>query len=325
MRILITGANGFVGEHLLAKIQKVFEQSAQVATWDVSPPRSPQANNSVSSDATNITKLNIDVTDAKQVTKEIIKFKPTHIIHLAAISHIPTSISYPQKTWNINVFGTLNLLEAVKHHCPQCTVIYVSSGEVYGTSFRELHGVNEAALLQPRNPYAASKAAADIMVGQYAEQGLHAVRLRPFNHTGDGQSEDFVVASFAAQIARIEKRLQPPVINVGNLDTQRDFLDVEDVVSAYIQVLKKSDALINGSILNISSGIPRRIADILHKLLGYSTTQIEVKQEASRMRAVDIPIAYGINAKALDTLKWQPTILWETTLTNVLNYWRNQY
>jgi len=321
MKILVTGANGFVGKYLLSKIQSAFGATAQIASWDVLQ----QLSRVSSCSCDQVIWSNVDVTNAQKVAIAVQQFLPTHVIHLAAISHVPTSLKQPQKTWDVNVLGTLHLMEAVKKYCPQCLVVYVSSSEIYGSSFKgSQQGLTEDALLQPRNHYAASKAAADLMVGQYVEQGMVAIRLRPFNHVGPGQSEDFVVSSFAAQIARIEQHLQPPVVDVGNLDARRDFLDVTDVVAAYVQVLASVESLPRGLVLNIASGIPRRIGDILDELLQHSTEKIEIRSDPERMRAADIPVAFGVSARAKDCLNWEPRVLWKDTLVSILDYWRTK-
>jgi GDP-4-dehydro-6-deoxy-D-mannose reductase len=176
--------------------------------------------------------------------------------------------------------------------------------------------------LQPQNPYASSKAAADIMAGQYAAQGLQVVRLRPFNHIGPGQSEQFVASAFASQIARIEAGLQPPVIEVGNLDSRRDFLDVRDVVRAYTLALESFAKLTPGMAVNLCSGKSVRIGDLLNQLLELSACDIKIKYASERMRASDIPVALGNYAAAGEYLGWCPQISINDSLRQLLDYWR---
>ncbi len=168
------------------------------------------------------------------------------------------------------------------------------------------------------NPYATTKAAADLLLGEMAEAGLQAVRFRPFNHTGPGQSTAFAVPSFAAQIAAIERGEREPVMRVGNLDARRDFLDVRDVVEAYLLAATAS-SLPRGVVLNLASGEPRRIGDVLDALLRLSSVAIRVERDPALMRPSDVPVTAGNAARARALLGWRPSIPWETTLRDVLD------
>jgi nucleoside-diphosphate-sugar epimerase len=199
----------------------------------------------------------------------------------------------------------------------------ISTSEVYGRSFTSGHALDESALLAPRNPYAVSKSAADLLAGQYSETGMKVIRMRPFNHVGPRQSADFVVSAFASQIAEIEKGLREPVLNVGNLEAKRDFLHVKDVVRAYIEVIKGADLIDPGEIFNVCSGTPRAIEDILRDLLAMSSLAISVQHDDSRMRPSDTPLAFGSAERLNSRLGWRPAIPWETTLLDTLEYWRS--
>ena len=197
--------------------------------------------------------------------------RPDGLVHLAAQASVSASFADPMASWRANLLGTLALGEAVLREAPGCRLVLASSAEVYGLSFRAPAPLDERAPMRPANPYAASKAACDLAIGEMALRGLDAVRLRAFNHTGPGQSEDFVVAAFARQIARVEQGLQAPELRVGALDRWRDFLDVRDVCIAYAAALRgpAGDAAASepGLALNLASGAPRRIGDILDALL----------------------------------------------------------
>ena len=156
------------------------------------------------------------------------------MVHLAAIPTIAGAVADPAAAWRVNVMGTLDLARAIHQYAPECTLIFAGSAEAYGATARQGVPLKETDPLQPLNEYAATKAAADLALGALAANGLRVIRFRPFNHTGPGQTDEFVVPAFASQIARIEKGAQPPVMMVGNLDAQRDFLDVRDVVDAYV-------------------------------------------------------------------------------------------
>jgi len=203
-------------------------------------------------------------------------------------------------------------------------LVFASSSEVYGRSFAAGIPLDETALLSPRNTYAATKAAADLALGALTDEGLRSLRLRLFNHTGAGQSPQFVLAAFARQIARIERGLQEPVLRVGALSPRRDFLDVRDVCSAYIACLRRLPDLPSGQILNVASGIARRISDILDSMLRLAGVDAVVETAESRLRTGDTPIAVGDAARAKTLLGWEPTVSWEGTLKAVLDDWRTR-
>lgn len=310
-RILLTGATGFVGPRLLARLKTGPFAAAEYLVWDYRPDEPAGS-----------TPSNIEICSAEAVSASVADFRPTHVVHLAAQSHVPTSFAKPELTWRINVIGSLNLFEAIRQYAPEAGVLYISTSEVYGRSFQAGTPLDENALLQPQNPYAASKAAADLMAGQYAAQGLRIVRLRPFNHIGPGQREDFVASAFAAQVARIEAGQQEPVIKVGNLDAQRDFLAVGDVVAAYCLALEKISSLPAGLVLNVCSGVPQKIENLLKGFLTRSQCPITVETDPSRLRPSDIPLAVGNAEAARHYLGWQPQVSLDRILDEILDEWR---
>src|SRR4051794_410430 len=239
--------------------------------------------------------------------------RPDGLVHLAAQASVSASFADPMATWRANLLGTLALGEAVLGEAPGCCLVLASSAEVYGLSFRAPAPLDERAPMRPANPYAASKAASDLAIGEMALRGLDAVRLRAFNHTGPGQSEDFVVAAFARQIARMEQGLQAPELRVGALDRWRDFLDVRDVCAAYVAALQgppSSAAIEPGLVLNLASGAPHRIGDVLGALLSRSAARPQVEVEAARLRPTDVERVVGNAARARDMLGWAPAIPW---------------
>ncbi len=206
MRVLITGASGFVGRHLLAALAALPDVPQIVAgTYGEEAPG-----------LLNVRAVPLDVTDAERILAVIQAEQPTHVMHLAGISVISQANRDVRRTWDVNTQGTLNVALAIKGGAPACRLIFCSSAQVYGGSFRSGKPLAEDAPLDPENFYAASKAAADILIGQMAKAGLRAIRLRPFNHTGPGQPPQLAVASFASQIAAIERGEQKPVMKVGN-------------------------------------------------------------------------------------------------------------
>lgn len=298
-RILVTGGRGFVGTHLLPNLAQAFPEAAL---------HSPA----------------FDVTDATTASAIVDELRPNACIHLAAISAVRQARQDPERAWRVNLHGTLNLADAILTHAPECTFLFVSSAEAYGRSFRAGQMLDESAPLAPMNTYAATKAAADLAVGALANHGLRAIRVRPFNHAGPGQSTEFVVSGFAEQVARIGAGMQPPIMHVGALDPQRDFLDVRDVCAAYVACLRAADAASPDSIFNIASGRARGIGDILHALLALSGIEARIETDPERLRSSEIPVASGDAARARAMLGWEPRIAWEQTLRDTLAYWQER-
>ncbi|MBV8703967.1 MAG: GDP-mannose 4,6-dehydratase [Acetobacteraceae bacterium] len=306
--ILVTGAAGFVGRHLLPMLQTTFPECTLIATARAGGPGLRA----------------LDVTESGAVAAFIEEVRPTACVHLAGISAIALARGSPARAWRVNLHGTLCLAHAIVKHSPECLFLFVSSADIYGRSFDASPALDEAALLAPLNTYAVTKAAADLAIGALAEEGLRAIRVRPFNHTGPGQSDAFVVASFARQIARIKIGLQEPRIVVGALDSFRDFLNVHDVCAAYIAALRCSANLASGMIFNIASGVPRRIGDILTDLLTLADVAVEIRVEGARLRRAEIPRACGNAERARSLLSWTPTVPWRQTLVAVLADWEHR-
>ena len=298
--ILVTGAPGFVGRTLMPVLQQAF----------------PQAE---------IRDAAVDITDAAAVTAMIAAARPDALVHLAAIAAPGDARDDPAKAWQVNLHGSLNVGRAIMAEAPDCTMLFVSSADAYGASFRGGTPLDETAPLAPLNTYGATKAAADLALGAMAADGLRVIRARPFNHTGAGQSDAFVVPAFASQVARIAAGLQDPVMEVGALHPLRDFLDVRDVCAAYAAILGRADTLAPGTILNIASGHARRIGDILQALLDAAGVTAEIRTQPARLRATDIAAACGDAALAHRLLDWQPTISWQRTIADVLADWTERY
>lgn len=313
MRVLITGAGGFVGRHLIVALATLPDVPEIVAgTYGEEAPSLLDAR-----------AVSLDVTDAERTLAVIQEEQPTHVMHLAGISVISQANRDVRKTWEVNAQGTLNVALAIKDGAPACRLIFCSSAQVYGGSFRSGKPLAEDAPLDPENIYASSKAAADLLIGQMAKDGLRAVRLRPFNHTGPGQLPDLAAASFASQIAAIERGEQEPVMKVGNLSMRREFLDVRDVVDAYVKAIQRFDSLLNGSVFNIASGDAIEVDAILKILLAMSSRKINLAPDPQRMRPNDTPVMVG-NAEALRrALNWRPRRKLADTLKSVLDYYRD--
>lgn len=313
-RILITGANGFVGRHAIPALRARFPKAWLIGATQHAEATSPGLDEA----------LVMDLLDPMSVDAAITTTKPDAVLHLAAQAAVGESFTAPLMTWRVNLLGTLALAEAVLRERPSAFFLYVSSAEVYGLSFQTGQPLSEAALLAPANPYAASKAAADLAIGEMALRGLHAIRLRPFNQIGPGQAEAFVVAAFARQVARIEAGLQEPVIRTGALNRWRDMLDVRDVVAAYAEAIARAHSLDPGIVINLASGRPRCIGDILQTLIAGARTKMVTETDQGRLRPTDIEKTLGDSSRAAALLDWSPQIAWETSLHDVMEYWRNQ-
>lgn len=314
MRVMITGAGGFVGHHLVRALGRVCP-SAEIVAMSRALGTAQRPGYSIEA---------LDVTDRGAVMATIERLKPDSIVHLAGIASPHIAVKYPEAAWKVHVGGTINLADAIMSHAPNCWLMFVGSGMVYGATARSGLPLAETATLDPLDEYGVTKAAADLALGALARRGLNCIRFRPFNHTGPGQSPAFATPSFAAQIARIEAGLQPPVIRVGNLDAERDLLDVRDVVNAYALAVSRTDTLSSGMILNIASGVPRRIGDLLGGLLAMSEAKILVEQDPERMRPNDIPRMIGDGQAARANLGWAPEIELFETLADVLDDFRSR-
>ncbi|MEZ5786308.1 MAG: GDP-mannose 4,6-dehydratase [Xanthobacteraceae bacterium] len=269
--------------------------------------------------------IRLDITDAPAVNEAVKAVRPTAVVHLAAIANPREAREAPHRAWAVNLDGTYALAEAVLRHAPAARFIYVSTSEIYGDQYsRTGVPLDEATLLDPTNPYAASKAAADLLVGQLARDGLNCIRVRPFNHTGPRQSESYVVPALAAQIAAIELGRRPATMRVYNLNSRRDFTDVRDVVRAYAQLSVGALEFAPGLVLNLASGVPRRVGDILDQLTAQAKADIAIEPEAAPLRQGDHSATCGDARRAQQLLGWHPSIPWETTLADVLDYWRSR-
>lgn len=299
--IAVTGASGFVGEWTMRRLANV-DGIRAVPFFEPGKP---------------------GLTDYSYIRRRMQEIRPFSVIHLAAIAAPSEAAQDPRGAFDVNLYGTLNLAESILRDSPETRLIFAGSSESYGRSFNRSNGpIQEDMPLEPNTLYGVTKASADMLLAQMAGRGLDVVRFRPFNHTGPGQSDAYVVSSFARQIARIESGLQPAVIDVGNLEAWRDFLDVRDVVEAYVGAATRKEALPSGIALNLASGEARRIGDILSDLCSMSTFEITIRHDAARMRASDTPLAAGNGCMASRYLGWRPTIKWSDTLRDILQFWR---
>lgn len=312
MKIMVTGAGGFVGSHLGAALRRRLP-GADLIGLATTARRSGFGHLKA-----------LDVNDAAAVAQCVEAEKPDCIVHLAGVAAPKLANEDPNRTWNTHLFGSLNIARALQAHSSETFMVHVSSGLVYGSTAASGKALSEESLLAPTDEYSASKAAADLALGALSGRGLRVVRMRPFNHTGAGQAPDFVIPDWANQIAQIEAGKREPVLRVGNLDAARDFCDVRDVADAYVSVIEKRDEIKSGEVFNLASGTPRRVGDMLDLLLSMSSVAIDLQQDLARIRPADLPSICGNASKAKAVLGWNPKYSLDDTLEDVARYWRDK-
>jgi GDP-4-dehydro-6-deoxy-D-mannose reductase len=286
--IIVTGAQGFVGRHLLAQL------GGRGLPVDV------------------------DVTDAKAVAHAVAATAPQAIVHLAAISSVGSSWEDAGETWRVNTVGTVNVLEAVRLETPETRVLVASTGEVYGRA--EQVPTPEDAPLAPVSPYAASKAAAELACEQARRAGVDVVIARAFQHEGPGRDERFAVGSWAAQIARAEES-GGGTVRVGDLSARRDITDVRDVCSAYTLLL---DHTVPGGTYNIATGRAVEMREVLETLVRLSALPLEIEPDPERMRPSELPVVCGDASRLRAATGWAPRIPLEQTLADMLEAARQE-
>jgi GDP-4-dehydro-6-deoxy-D-mannose reductase len=260
--------------------------------------------------------------DAACLAKTLRRAKPDTVYHLAATTSVSEGEADPKGTMEVNLTGTLHLLEAIRKEAPGARLVHVSSSEVYGRVPAEENPIREDRIAAPVHLYGLSKLLSEELVRFYQEfHGICAAILRPFNHIGPGQSDRFVCASLARQIASIELGRADPILRLGNLDPVRDFTDVRDTVEAYRLA---AEFCPSGSIHNIASGQGTSIADLLGLLLALTGARIEVREDPDRVRKTDIPVLVGDTESFSARTGWQRRYPLRETLSDTLAYWRRR-
>lgn len=316
MRILITGVGGFAGSHLadycLARSETEVFGLVRSSARPGNAPRS----------AGRFTLIEGDVRNAGAVDRAIQQSKPEVVFHLAGQSFVPASFDDPAGTLLDNAVGQLNVIRAILRHAPAARLLVVGSCLEYGLVRPDENPVDEKVMLRPADPYAVSKVTQDLMGYQYfASNELQAIRVRPFNHTGPRQREDFVASRFARQIAEIEANQRIPELQVGNLSAVRDFTDVRDMVRAYFLAATRG---VPGEVYNIGSGAGRRVDEVLRTLAAFSQVYFTIREDPTRLRPPDVPSLVCNSAKFRAQTGWEPLIPFERTMHDLLNHWRAQ-
>lgn len=314
MKVLITGITGFAGSHLADLLLEM----GNVEVFGVIRWRSRRENIEHIIDRVRL--IECDIRDASSVRKAIEFVRPDRIFHLAAQSFVHTSWHAPAETLTTNVIGQVNIFEAVREMGLSCRIHVAGSSEEYGMVYESELPIKETNPLRPLSPYAVSKVAQDLLAYQYyMSYKMHIVRTRGFNHSGPRRGEVFVTSNFCKQVAEIERGKKPPVIYVGNLDAIRDFTDVRDMVRGYWLALEKGEA---GEVYNICSGKGYSVRQLLDMILGLTKCKVEICQDPSRLRPSDVPVLIGDATKFRWKTGWEPTISFEQTIAELLDYWR---
>ncbi len=317
MRILVTGITGFAGRYLA---EHLIEHLPEATVWGL--VRWNSETELLGPVAPLIRFVEGDLMDAPSLVRALRASRPDVLFHLAAASTVSSSWITPAEVLQVNAVGEVHLLEALRSLDMEPRVVVACSGEEYGALPAHLLPATEETPLAPVSPYGVSKAAQDLLAGQYASAyALPIVRLRLFNHTGPRRPSRFVASSFARQIAEIEAGQRPPRLEVGDLEVVRDFTDVRDVARAYRLAASRGKP---GAVYNVCSGRPVTIRQLLDRLLAMSDEAVEVRVDPGRLRTADIPELWGSHRLFTEVTGWEPVIPLEQTLHDLLEWWRRE-
>jgi len=315
MRVLITGAGGFVGGHLATFLcrETPLELHGTLLNGETRPELATLG----------VATHTLDLRDAGSVQRLLADVRPERIYHLAGQAYVPQSFETPWETLEINVRGPLNLFQALHElNLTDTRILVIGSAEMYGLVRPEQSPLTEATPFAPPSPYSVSKIAQDMLALQFfLSYKMFTVRMRPFNHIGPGQNIRFAVSAFASQIAQIELGLAEPVVYAGDLSAERDFTDVRDIVRAYYLALERGEP---GAAYNVCSGVAHKMSTVLERLITLSTHPIRVAIDEARLRPVEIPRLVGDFSALHKQTGWQPQISFDQTLQDVLADWRQR-
>ncbi len=309
MRSLVIGGAGFVGKYLVRHLLEL--------KHEVIITKMPMEEARVEGAAV----YDLDILDKATVTELLEKISPDLVFHLAAQSSVSMSWKNPQQTVDVNVKGSVNVLDGLRSMKKKARILLIGSGEEYGQVFASETPVCETNPLRPGNIYAATKACQNMIGRIYAQAyGMNLVMVRAFNHIGPDQSPVFAAADFCRQAALIETGMQEAVIRVGNLEAKRDFTDVRDVVHAYVLLAEKGQA---GETYNVGSGHAVSIGDVLKLVLKQSAAEIQVEVDEKKLRPVDVPVMEADVRKVWCDVGWKAQIQLEQTIGDMMEYWRS--
>ena len=297
-RLFLTGETGFVGKIFYGMAEEI----ARTYGWELIPAP-----------------VKYDLLDQASLNRVLRQVRPDGVIHLAGQSFVPDAIKDPMRTLQVNLVGTLHLLQALKRNKFSGDFLYVSSSDVYGQVSADELPIKEVQATRPLNPYAVSKAAAEMLCYQWScTEPWRIIVARPFNHIGPGQRQEFVISGIAREIARIRLGLSAPIIHVGDIDVTRDFLDVRDLARAYLSLLPVGD---NGGTYNVCSGKDMQIREMIGKMARLGGVELEIAHDPARYRPSDQRQVRGDCTKIHAATGWQPQIPLEQSLRDVLADW----
>ena len=305
---LVIGAAGFVGKYL------VDEMCANgMEAYATKLPHEQF-------EYPNVQVYDLDIMDKEAIVALLFEIRPDYIFHLAAQSSVGLAWKNPGLTIDVNIKGSINVMDALRELFYKPRIFLIGSGEEYGHIQPTETPIKESNLLRPGNIYAATKACQNMIGNIYSKAyDLELMMVRAFNHIGPGQAPMFVVSDFCKQVAEIEKGLKEPVMKVGNLAAKRDFTDVRDVVKAYVKLIQSGLA---GETYNVGSGSAKEIREILNLIVSMSTVKIDVEIDPNKIRPVDVPIIEADISKINELTGWKPQIPLEQTINETLEYWR---
>ena len=300
-RLLVTGRYGFVGTTLA----RMVETDAALAEWSLAE-----------------VPASLRITEPDEVEALIATAAPDAVIHLAARSLVPESFRDPASTIHVNLLGTLYLLQALKRHSFGGRMLFVGTGDVYGSVPESELPISEDTLPAPRNPYAVSKLAAEALCRQWAyTEGFEIVLARPFNHIGPGQSPTFAISDFAQQIAEIRLGRRAPVLAVGDIDVARDFTDVRDVVKSYFALLELGAS---AETYNVCSGIERTVRSLIERMATIAGLDVAIEQDPARLRKAEQRRVRGDATKIFETTGWRASTPIDESLKAILESWEGK-
>lgn len=306
MRVLVTGAEGFVARHL---VPHLLARGHAVVGATLAAPAEPLP----------IPRRSLDVADAAACAAALRDERPTHVVHLAAVSSVKFSLDHPEETERINVGGARNMLMAARALAAPPRVLLIGSADEYGINDGRPLTERPVSALHPTSPYAHSKVDVERLVEAEPSFRAMTIRTRSFPHLGPGQSTLAVTAYVASMIVAIERGEHRPVLPVGDLDVIRDYTDVRDVVRAYLLLLERGAP---GEVYNVCSGRGVTIRTLLERLIALSCVQLRVEPDATRLRRGEIPKLVGDSTKLQQTTGWRPIIPLEDSLRDILAWWR---
>lgn len=293
MAVLVTGANGFVGRHLMTIVLDAIPLLLEGKR--------------------------VDLCDESALTRAVKLIQPRAVIHLAGEASVASSIADPVRTYAVNFGGTLNLLTALKAAGFTGRFLYISSGDVYGAVPKECLPVKEDQPVRPRSPYAVSKIAAEALCYQWSQtDNLDMVIARPFNHIGPGQGRRFAIADFARQIIEMRNGRSEPILRTGDVDVTRDFTDVRDVVLAYKLLLERG---CSGQTYNVCSSKQRSVRSLIEQMMTIAGVRGRIEIDSERLRKGEHRFVYGSNERLQRDTGWSRQLSIETSLRDILQYW----